>query len=69
MRIKDDGCREAFVEMIKEENFFADRCRQSLQQNWAGKAHGFKDEMVQRRWNDFQKGWDAARGAQRPGVT
>lgn len=66
MRTKDDGCREAFVKMIKQENEMMEGwCKQSIAQNWAGKKYGFKDHMVQKRWDDFQKGWDAkSSGAQ-----
>lgn len=52
--------RAAFVAMIKEENFYNDFSKWSLKQCWAGPKMGFADEILNRRWLDFQKGWDAA---------
>jgi hypothetical protein len=55
--------RAAFVEMVKEENFYRDFSRWSLKQHPSGPKHGFSDEMLQRRWADFRKGWEAASNA------
>lgn len=53
-------CREAFVALIKKENFERDpHCRWSLKQHWTGAAAGFADEALQRRWHDFSAGWAA----------
>ncbi len=59
----DPKAREAFVRMIKEENFYGERWSAwSLKQHWSGKEGGFADEQLQKRWHDFEKGWKAARG-------
>jgi len=53
-------CREAFVEMIKGENFEKEPwARQSLKQHWSGKESGFSSHTLQNRWSDFKKGWEA----------
>lgn len=56
--------RKSFVAMIKDENFYADGAwsRWSLKQHWAGAAHGFADELLQKRWYDYLAGWKAAKG-------
>jgi hypothetical protein len=54
-------CRKAFVEMIKEENFYRHPSdRWSLKQHWSGPQGGFAYEMLQKRWLDYKRGWDAA---------
>ena len=53
------NCRDAFVIMIKEENFYGD-ISQSLRQHWSGKKGGFADQTIQKRWSDFQRGWNSA---------
>ena len=56
--------RQAFVKLIKEENFYSDHSKQSLKQHWSGAASGFADHLVQNRWQDFWCGWQAARKEQ-----
>lgn len=51
--------REAFVKMIKEENFYNDD-NQSIRQHWSGKIGGFADRTIQARWRDYESGWKAA---------
>ena len=53
-----EKCRSAFVLMIKDENFMSNG-KQSLRKSWAWKRQGFANEMVQQRYVDFKKGWDA----------
>jgi len=57
-------CRDSFVAVIKDENFYRDQCgRWSLKQHWSGPTGGFQNEMLQRRWLDFKLGWDRASNA------
>ena len=59
----DPKTREAFVAMIKKENIDHERwAAWSLKQHWSGREGGFADEQLQRRWRDFEAGWNAARG-------
>lgn len=55
--------RDAFVAIIKEENFYSDCSKQSLRAHWNGAESGFGDESLQRRYKDFCAGWKAARKA------
>lgn len=50
-------CRESFVAMIKDENFYSHGTPWSLKAHWAGKGQGFADQMLQRRYRDYQRGW------------
>lgn len=66
-RLKDLlEARASFVTLIKKENSeaYGDR-KWSLQQNWAGPQHGFKDHMLDQRWRHFYEGWKALREKQR----
>lgn len=51
--------RNAFVKIIKDENFYSSGSKWSLKWHWTGAQGGFADEMLQRRWMDFLKGWNA----------
>ncbi len=54
------ACRAAFVVAIKEENLYREPgCKWSLKAHWTGAHAGFSDEMLQRRWRDFEVGWKA----------
>jgi hypothetical protein len=55
-----EGCREAFVKTIKDENVLRDFSKWSLRAHWSGASGGFADEQLQRRWHDFVAGWLAA---------
>lgn len=56
----DPECRQAFVAMIRDENFYMEPySRQSLKQHWSGAPGGFADKQLQRRWRDFEAGWKA----------
>ena len=59
-----DKCRATFVEMIREENFYSDS-KESVKQHWAGKRNGFANHGIQKRFEDFRKGWEAALKAAR----
>lgn len=52
-------CREAFVKLIRDENFYSECNQQSLRKHWSGVHAGFADPMVQKRWRDFLAGWNA----------
>jgi len=53
-------CRDAFVAMVRDENFYREAwSRWSLKAHWTGAVGGFADEMLQKRWKDFQAGWCA----------
>lgn len=55
-----DSARKAFVAMIKRENQMRGTwSRQSLKAHWTGACGGFADESLQRRWRDFEAGWNA----------
>ncbi len=55
-----EACRAAFVNMIKDENFYREPgCKASLKAHWTGADGGFSDEWLQRRWKDFEAGWAA----------
>ena len=54
----DPKCREAFVKIIKDENFYVpDWSRESLKAHWRGPEYGFAKESLQREWRRFSEGW------------
>ena len=58
LKTPESSAREAFVERVKQENFYRDSwCRVSLKQHWGGPENGFADERLQARWLDFKAGF------------
>ena len=56
-----EACRVAFVTLVKDENSTKEGwCKSSLKQHWSGAKNGFADHSVNRRFNDFKDGYNAA---------
>jgi hypothetical protein len=53
--------RDAFIKIIKQENFeLGPDGAYSLRAHWRGSSRGFHDHMLQSRYQDFLRGWNAA---------